>query len=161
MQHSSAKRQTGVTLIELMFALAIIGILLAFASSSVSAAMNAARTSSGFSSLLAALTRARSAAANSEVDVVLCPSADGTSCAAGDHWENGWIAFQATHSGSDRDADETILLRQEGKRSAWASVQSSQSRCTLACGSDEEWRWRRARRRSDGRRTCRRGGVAV
>ena len=48
MQYSSATRQNGVTLIELMFALAIIGILLAFASNSVSAAMNAARTSSGF-----------------------------------------------------------------------------------------------------------------
>ena len=113
MQHSSAIRQTGVTLIELMFALAIIGILLGFASNGVSAAMNASRTSNGFSSLLASLTRARSIAANSEVDVVLCPSIDGASCAVGDHWENGWIAFQAMHGGSDREADEPILLRQE------------------------------------------------
>ena len=96
-------RQTGVTLIELMFALAITGILLGFVSSSVSAAMNAARTNSGFSNLLASLTRARSSAVNTEIDVVLCPSANGTSCATSDHWENGWIVFQATHGGSDRE----------------------------------------------------------
>ena len=113
MQYSPAIRQTGVTLVELVIALAIIGILLGFVSSSVSAAMNASRTSSGLSSLLASLTRARSNAANAEVDVVLCPSADGASCSAGDHWENGWIAFAVTHGGSDRDADEPVLLRQD------------------------------------------------
>ncbi len=38
---------------------------------------------------------------------------DGSSCVAGYRWENGWIAFAATHTGSDRTTDEPILLRQE------------------------------------------------
>ncbi len=42
----------------------------------------------------------------------LCPSNDGVACASGYHWEGGWIAFAATHAGSDRTADEPILLRQ-------------------------------------------------
>lgn len=106
-------RQTGLTLIETMFVVAIVAVLAGFASSSVSAAVQAAHSSNGLSSLLAALTRARSSAANLAVDVVLCPSSDGTSCSAGDHWEGGWIAFAATHSGSDRTSDEPILLRQQ------------------------------------------------
>jgi len=112
MQPISPKAQSGITVIELMFALAIAAILFGFATSSVSAAVNAARTSSGFSSLLASLTRARSIAANAGVEVVLCPSSDGTSCADGYHWENGWIAFQSTHGRGDREADDPILLQQ-------------------------------------------------
>ncbi|TLY52098.1 MAG: prepilin-type N-terminal cleavage/methylation domain-containing protein [Gammaproteobacteria bacterium] len=106
-------KQSGLTLVETMFAVAIVAMLAGFASSSVSAAVQAAHSSSGLSSLIAALTRARSSAANLAVDVVLCPSRDGASCSAGDHWESGWIAFAATHSGSDRTSDEPILLRQQ------------------------------------------------
>jgi len=111
MQRSS-KAQSGITVIELMFALAIAATLFGFATSSVSAMVNAAHTSSGFSSLLASLTRARSIAANAGVEVVLCPSNDGSSCAEGFHWENGWIAFQSMHGRSERESDDPILLQQ-------------------------------------------------
>jgi type IV fimbrial biogenesis protein FimT len=62
--------------------------------------------------LFAALTTARSFAATAGVDVVMCPSVAGASCAAGYHWEKGWIAFPATHAGSSRTADEPVLVRQ-------------------------------------------------
>ena len=108
----SRNRQTGLTLIELVIALAIVAVVTAFATRMASAAINASRTSNSVMSLYAALTRARSAAATTGVDVVLCPSADGNGCTSGYHWEKGWIAFAATHAGSDRTADEPILLRQ-------------------------------------------------
>jgi type IV fimbrial biogenesis protein FimT len=112
MQPSSSKAQAGITVIELMFALAIAAILFGFASNSASAVISAARTSSGLSSLLTALTTGRNTASNTEKDVVLCPSTDGETCADSDHWEHGWIAFQALHPGSDRQADDPIVLRQ-------------------------------------------------
>ena len=102
----------GMTLIELVCVIVIVATLVAFAARGASAAMNAARTSNGVASLFAALTRARSFAATAGVDVVMCPSLDGTSCATGFHWEKGWIAFPATHSGSNRTADEPVLLHQ-------------------------------------------------
>ena len=108
-----SSRQAGVSLIELVVALAIVGVATTFATGMASAAINASRTSNSVSSLYAALTRARSTAAAHGVDVVMCPSSDGASCAPGYHWEDGWIAFAATHAGSDRAADEPILLRQE------------------------------------------------
>ena len=113
MGNFSQHRETGMTVIELVIALTIVGILVAFATSGASAAINASRASNSVSSLFAALTRARSFAASAGVDVVLCPSVNGSSCVAGYHWEDGWIAFAATHAGSDRTADEPILLRQE------------------------------------------------
>ena len=61
---------------------------------------------------MASLTVARSTAANTEIDVVLCPSSDGSTCASGYHWEKGWIAFQATLAGSNRLPTEAIVQRQ-------------------------------------------------
>src|SRR5690348_9462368 len=108
----SQKGETGMTLLELVCAVAIVMVVAAFAATGASAAINAARTSNSVSNLFAALTRARSVAATAGVDVVLCPSSDGRTCADGYHWEIGWIAFAATHSGSDRTDDEPLLLTQ-------------------------------------------------
>jgi len=112
METFSQDRQTGLTLIELVCTLAIVATLVTFATRGASTAINAARTSNSVSSLFASLTRARSLAATAGVDVVMCPSNDGDSCAASYHWENGWIVFPATHAGSNRTADEPVLLRQ-------------------------------------------------
>jgi len=113
MEQPASIKQTGLTLVETIFALAIVAVLAGFASSGVSAAINASRTSNGLASLEAALIRARSLAANAGFEVVLCPSRDGAECASGDHWESGWIAFAAAHGGSQRQPNEPILLRQE------------------------------------------------
>ena len=113
MGHLQRDKETGMTLIELVCVIAIVGTVVAFAARGASAAINAARTSNGVASLHAALTRARSFAATAGVDMVMCPSMDGTSCAPGYHWEKGWIGFPATHAGSNRTADEPVLLRQE------------------------------------------------
>jgi type IV fimbrial biogenesis protein FimT len=109
----SQYERNGFTLIELITVIAIVGTVALFASSAASAAINASRTSNSVSSLFAALTRARSFAATAGVDVVLCPSNDGAACTSGFHWEGGWIAFAATHAGSDRTSDEPIVLRQQ------------------------------------------------
>jgi len=106
-------RETGMTIVELVCVIAIVMVVATFATQGASAAINAARASNSVSNLFAALTRARSFAATAGVDVVLCPSADGHSCTDGYHWENGWIAFAATHGGSDRTDDEPLLLKQD------------------------------------------------
>ena len=107
-----AHRQNGMTLLELVSALAVVAVIAVWESRGASAAFYASRTSSGLASMMAALTQARSVAASTEVDVVLCPSADGETCHAGYHWEGGWIAFQATKPGSNRVAGEPLVLSQ-------------------------------------------------
>jgi len=113
MQPSSPKAHSGITIIELMFALAIVAILVGVASSSVSAAVNASRTNSGLSSLLASLIRVRSIAGNEGAEIVMCPSSDGRSCSDGYHWESGWIAFQPVSGGTEPSAGDPIVLGQE------------------------------------------------
>jgi len=114
-----------MTVIELMFALAIASILVGLASSSVSAAVNASRTSNGLSSLLASITRGRSIAGNEGIEVVMCPSSNGTSCSDGYHWEGGWIAFQASEGATDRSPSDPILLSQTALASKVHLVTSS------------------------------------
>ena len=108
----SPKTQTGLTLIELVAVLAVVAAVAVLGSSGASAAIYASRGAVGLSSLIASLTKARSIAASTEIDVVLCPSADGETCTSGYHWESGWIAFQATHAGSDRVPGEAIVQRE-------------------------------------------------
>jgi len=83
--------QTGLTLIETMFALAIVALLVGFAGNTFSAAINATRTGNGVASLVSALQLAHNNTMIAGVDVVLCPSNDGAACANGDHWEKGCI----------------------------------------------------------------------
>jgi type IV fimbrial biogenesis protein FimT len=113
MQPIRYARQAGFTLVELVFVVAIVGALASFASTSVVAAVHASRSSNGLASLVAALVRARSGAASAGVEIVLCPSQDGASCASGYHWEDGWIAFATTNGKSDRQPGDPIVLRQE------------------------------------------------
>ena len=113
MQSRSPKFSMGITVVELMFALAVVAMLCGFAASSVSAAVNASRTSNGLSNLIASLTRARNIAGTAGVDLILCPSRDGTSCSDGYHWENGWIVFQPHDGTNERSATDPIVLRQE------------------------------------------------
>ena len=113
MQNFLHEKQTGLTLIELVAVLAIVAVLASLVTRAGSAAIYASRNASGLSSLMVSLMKARSTAANTEVDVVLCPSANGETCSTGYHWENGWIAFQATLTGSNRLPGEPIVQRQE------------------------------------------------
>src|SRR5213075_359472 len=83
------------------------------ATSSVSAAVNASRTSNGLSSLLASIIRVRSIAANEGVGIVMCPSSDGKTCSDGYHWENGWIAFQPVSGATEPSAGDPIVFCQE------------------------------------------------
>jgi type IV fimbrial biogenesis protein FimT len=109
----SRNTQAGITLIELLAAVAVVTVLAAFGTRLIQSAVYASRSNAGLTNLMSALTTARSTAAASEIDVVLCPSHDGKTCTSGYHWEGGWIAFQATHPGSNRVAGEAIVGRQE------------------------------------------------
>lgn len=105
--------QSGATLIELAAAVALAAGIAVFATKSFSSAVYASRNNETVSDLMSSLTLARSIAAASEIDVVLCPSSNGETCSPGYHWENGWIAFQATRSGtSNRVAGEAVVHRQ-------------------------------------------------
>lgn len=89
-----AKRQRGLTLLELMVTVAIVAILGTLAAPSFRAMIQANQTRTVASELMDMLNLARSEAARRGQPVSICPSSDGSSCSsAGTGWDSGWIAF--------------------------------------------------------------------
>lgn len=94
----------GFTLIELMTAITIFGILMMIAVPSFRDAALGSRLSAIANNLLASVQLARSEAIKRNAVITLCATANGTSCAASGGWEQGWIV---------RDAAATVIQRQQ------------------------------------------------
>jgi type IV fimbrial biogenesis protein FimT len=81
----------GFTLIELMVAIAILAILLGIAVPSFNDAALGSKLGSYANSFVSGTSLARSEAIKRNTTIVLCASANGTSCATSGGWEQGWI----------------------------------------------------------------------
>ena len=89
------KKNTGFTLIELMIALAILGILLAVGLPSLKSFMQSSQTVASTNELIAAFNVARSEAIKRNISVTICESTNGKACAGSgsDNWQDGWVMF--------------------------------------------------------------------
>lgn len=108
-----SKTRNGFTLIELMVAIAVMGLLLSVAVPSFEQVMADSRRTSDVNELLLSLNLARSEALKRGSHVTICKSLDGASCAATTTpWNKGWIVF--VNNGSANvgtvEAGEEILL---------------------------------------------------
>jgi type IV fimbrial biogenesis protein FimT len=102
-------RARGLTLLELLVALAIAGALLAVGVPSYQAWVADLELRDRVEALVVTMGRARSEAIKRQGRVALCPSGDGRRCAPGNAWEAGWIVFDDRDGDGARDDDETIL----------------------------------------------------
>jgi type IV fimbrial biogenesis protein FimT len=93
-------------MVELMFAIAILAILISIAAPSFRNASLASRLSGIAASLHASVILARSEAIKANAPTQLCASSDGTTCAASGGWEQGWIVLDA--SGAPIEYHETV-----------------------------------------------------
>ncbi|WP_293641502.1 GspH/FimT family pseudopilin [Polaromonas sp.] len=83
----------GMTLIELMVAIALVAIIMAIGVPSYRYITYSSRIAGEINSLLGDLQFARSEAAKEGVPVTVCASTDGTSCSGSAAWSSGWIVF--------------------------------------------------------------------
>ena len=86
-------RSRGFTLVELITALAVLGILVALAVANFNDATLSARLNGFANSLVASAQVARSEAIKRNSTIRLCASADGATCAASGGWEQGWVVL--------------------------------------------------------------------
>ena len=85
--------KNGFTLIELMTALTILAIVVAFGVPSFSYTIKTNRMSSQINNLMSAINYARSEAVKrDDQHITMCGSTNGTSCNTSD-WEKGWIIY--------------------------------------------------------------------
>ena len=84
-------RQRGVTLIEQIMVVAIIGVLAAIAAPPLAGLLRRNQVQVAQTDFIAALQHARGAAVTSGRPTLFCPSRDGTRCSGETRWESGWL----------------------------------------------------------------------
>jgi len=111
-------RPRGFTLYELLFTLAIAGILLSLAAPSFAELQRNAQRTTTVNEFFHAVFLARSEAIKRGGVVSICKSSNGRTCEHSGQWANGWIVF--TNLDRDEppqvDANETILRVYPGWR---------------------------------------------
>ncbi len=101
-------RQRGITLIEMMLAVAVACILVAMGVPALGSMLARSHQQSAEDALQASLLHARELAITRGVQTVVCPSNDGKQCNDDDLWQGGWMI------GEDMDHDhepDTALAR--------------------------------------------------
>ena len=90
----TSRRNTGVTLVELMIVIVIAAILASIAAPSLASMIRDMRLSSASSQLFGDLNMAKSEAIKRNARVLVCANPGGanpTACAATTNWANGWL----------------------------------------------------------------------
>jgi type IV fimbrial biogenesis protein FimT len=99
----------GFTLIELMTAILVLGIVLGFAIPGFREMTRNNRIAGAQNDLLTALALARNEALHRSTTVSICASADGASC--GTDWTRGWIVFTDTGTAGTVDGGDEPLQK--------------------------------------------------
>lgn len=113
MPKSLSDLQSGVTLLELMVAIAVLGVLLTVAIPGFNQLLLNNRQVSATNEFIAGIQTARSTAITRNSRVTLCASDSLAGC-DGVNWSAGWIAFVDDNANQQLDGGELLLRAQEG-----------------------------------------------
>lgn len=100
-------RQAGLSLIELITVVSILGISMAVAVPGFQSVLNESRRATAVNELVASLHTARSEAITRNVQARICPSSNGTNCQAVS-WKSGWILFADANGDGTAQASELL-----------------------------------------------------
>lgn len=102
------KRESGFTLIELMFVLAVAAILLSVAVPALQMFSTNSKQTSAINDFVSSMHLARNTAITTNARVTMCASSNSASCEAVS-WESGWILFRDANSNQSVDGTDAII----------------------------------------------------
>lgn len=121
----------GFTLVELMVVVAIASILASIAVPSFRQLIADTRATTASNEVLLALHYARSEATKRNMNVVLCASANASSCSGSTNWHTGWIVF-VDENGDGNLTGSELLLRAQGPLHSSVTLTNTETRLTYA-----------------------------
>ncbi|MFQ3236061.1 MAG: type IV fimbrial biogenesis protein FimT [Paraglaciecola sp.] len=101
-------KQTGVTLVELMISVSIVGVLVTAVAPSMQNILIKNSITAQMNELSAVVQYTRSHAIDQQIDTVLCPSSDFATCS--DNWQHGKIVFVDSNADGMRNENEELLV---------------------------------------------------
>lgn len=107
-QHSVLLTQRGLTLLEMLVAVAVLAIILTSVAPGIQSILIKNRITSDLNSLSAVVQHARFTAVNEQTTVLMCPTANYTSCVA--NWGNAKMVFIDDNGNGNRDDDEALII---------------------------------------------------
>ena len=105
------KKNSGFTLLELIIAMALVSIVVAFAIPSMTTFTQNDRLTTNINSLIGHLAYARSEAVKRSQQVSVCASNDAATCSGG--WDDGWIVYIDADNNNSFDAGEEVIRAQQ------------------------------------------------
>jgi len=109
LERGNDNNEMGMTLVELMVTVAILGIVMVIGVPSFRGIVDRNRIAAHTNDFLSALYLARSEAIMRGRRVVLCKSNNGTACATSGNWEQGWIVFVDADGTNTVTTGDTVL----------------------------------------------------
>jgi len=102
------RHENGFSLIELMIAVGLTGLLLSMAVPALDIFVANARQTGAINDFVSSIHQARSTAVTTNARVTICPSAGGANCEAVG-WNAGWIVFTDPDADRNVDNDERLI----------------------------------------------------
>lgn len=117
-RNSMKEITSGFTLVEMLIALTVFGIMLSVGAPLLVTFMEDAQLKSDTNDMFASLFFARSEAVTRNTTVSLCKTNQNSpeDCDNSESWQSGWIAFVDADSDGVRDAGETVLNAYTGMK---------------------------------------------
>lgn len=103
------RKDAGLTLLEILIALLILGVVSGMAHALYRSAVAKARIAESQTQLQSAITASMRQAVISGHRVVMCPSLNGQNCTGGSDWSHGWISFTDLDRNRLRGPEEPLL----------------------------------------------------